>query len=122
MPAQAERTGGRVHAVVDEVDHPLVRKPFLVGQPQEDRNFCLPYRFDLPIADETTNPQHGPLVLVEIRVDRIHGHDRRQGRLIGLDHVGGVDELPADAALDRGVDRAEVEIQFRRLDRRFGWI
>ena len=45
----------------------------------------------LPSRDQAAEPEHRPLVDVEVDVHRVERDDRRQGRLVGLDQVPRVD-------------------------------
>ena len=106
--------------VVDEVDRPLVRIAVLVGQPQEDRQLGLLGRLDLAGAEQATEPQHAPLVYVEIGVYRVERDDGGEDGVVGLDEVARVDPLPADPAADRGGDDAPVEVELGGVQGRLG--
>ena len=59
----------------------------------------------IPEADE------GRLVEVEVDEDRIDRHDGGEGRLILVDEVADLELRPPDEAVDRGHDRAELDVQ-----------
>ena len=64
-----------------------------------------------PSRHQATQSQHGALVDIEIGVNRIHRHDRREHGFVGPDQVARIDHAAADAAVDRRGDARIAQIQ-----------
>jgi len=103
-----QRAGLLVQARVDEIDLAGAREVGLVAEADADRD---------PVAVRPAEAQDGPLIDVECDADAVLGQDG-EGRLVGAHQVAGIDQPPADPAVDRGGDPREAEVELRQLDRR----
>ena len=126
MRAAADRAGGAIDDVVDEVHAPAMGKILLVDQLEHDRRRG-PAPAALALLRQPLVAQVRRLVERELEPDRVGRHDsgeQRGGAGSAGHQVAGRDSPVADAAGDRGTQLGELEIELglahRRLDRGHG--
>ena len=113
--ADLESTGRCVVGVVDEINHALVWKACFAFQLKIHRHGDDPRVLELAALDLIVIFLYCPLVDVEVRVDGINAHHFCQHGRIGLDQVAAGNELAGNAALDRGFDFGEVQVERAEL-------
>ena len=114
--AQLHAAGGRVEAVVDEIDLAGVRKALLVEQAHLHRGRRFRVACRLAVFEE------GGLAGVEVGVHAVGRDDGGEHRLADADQVAGGDVGARHAAADRRGDPGIAEVQARGLERGLGGV
>ena len=121
--AAAQRAGGDVQPVVEEVHRAFMRGLGFAGQRHLHRIGRVARTRTPAFVPEPVVPLIGRLIHVEIDVDRIERDDRGQQRraaLAALHQIAGTDEMPADPAGDRRQHMGEFDVELGRLQRAVG--
>ena len=114
--AQGARRG--INPVVHEVQNALVRKAGFIGQLQFTGHLAIANVIAFSFSSELLVFENRAFVRVEVAVDRVQGHDRRQKRglaLVGINQIAFRDELPADTPADGRRDMRVFEVQLGHL-------
>ena len=121
--AAADRAGGAVDDVVDEIHLAGVHEVVLVDQLERDGDAALAARHVLARGGEALVAQIRRLIEGELEADRIDRHDGRQQRGVAAGaarhQIADRDAAVADAAVDRRAQLGEfVEVKLGRLHHR----
>ena len=117
--ANLNRTGRRADAIVNQINDADVRKPRLIRQTQQDLHVLFTNRLHFLLANESLNFEHRSFVDVEVRVNGIERHNRREHRGIGGHEIADGDSFAAGPSRDGSRHFGEVHIEFGACQTRF---
>ena len=96
----------------------LVRETLLARQRDGDLDRGVARVLDLALVDHLLVGDDGALVHVGVGVDGIDADDVGEHRRVARDEVAHGDLLAADAAVDGGFDRGEIQVELGGVDGR----